>query len=109
MEQNQTYDKLIDGLNAVRNAVLKGVLPGGGAALLHASKLLEFCHTETLDEQMGVKVMQRALQEPFRNILENAGISPGMHLEDLMNTNDWRFGVDVRQNKIIDMIAAGVS
>lgn len=108
METNANYDKLIDGFNAVRNAAMRGVLPGGGAALLHASKLFEFCDYENLDEKMGGQVMAMACREPFLNILENAGIAGGVYLDQLLSTNNWRMGFDVWQHQVTDMIDAGV-
>lgn len=99
---------MIDGINAVRNATLEGVLPGGGAAFVHASKLLDFCETENLDEKMGLKILKEALLEPFLNILENSGVSGKFHLEGLMKTNNWKIGFEAKEKKIVDLVEIGV-
>lgn len=108
MEQNEIHDKLIDGVNAVRNAMLEGVLPGGGASLVHASKLLNFCVVANFEEEVGLKVLKKALCQPFINILTNAGFCAESHLENLVQSNNWRNGFDVKQGKIVDMFEFGV-
>ena len=109
IEQNQIYDKLIDGINAVKNATLGGIVSGGGATLVHSSKLLDYVQVDNFDEQMGLKVLQESLKEPFLNILENAGFSGRFQIEELMKTNNWKIGFDVKTGKICDLVENGVT
>ena len=99
---------LVDGINAVKNATLEGILPGGGAALVHASKLIDYVEVSNWDEQMGLKVLQQALREPFLNILQNAGYAGQNEMECLLKTNDWRIGFDVRKGEVVDVMKEGV-
>ena len=66
-------DRVEDALNATRAAVEEGIVVGGGAALLHASKTLESLNAETDEQTFGVKIVKRAVQEPLRQISFNAG------------------------------------
>ena len=63
IEQNEIRDKLVDGLNAVRNSIIEGVSPGGGSAFVHASKVLDFFELSNLEEQAGVEILKKALRE----------------------------------------------
>ena len=74
-ERQEINDKLVDGLNSVKNSMLHGVVPGGGAALLHASKILDFLDLKNEEEKLGVELMKRICRVPLKVLCENSGIS----------------------------------
>lgn len=109
-EQQETKDKLTDGLNAVRNVLEYGALPGGGASLVHASKILEFVPKEKeQDLNNGVQLMREVLREPMKFILDNGGLTGNFYIEKLLDEYDdpW-IGFDVRREKFGDMQELGV-
>jgi chaperonin GroEL len=95
-------------MNAVKNAATDGLVPGGGAALLHASRLLEGMEGDNLDETLGIKTLARAIQDPFKAILDNAGMNPEYFALKVIETEDWRKGVCARRGQIVDMLETGV-
>ena len=95
-------------MNAVKNAALEGLLPGGGAALLHATRAIQALEGDNLDETLGIRTLALALREPFWAILGNAGLCPGFFADKLTSANNWRNGVCVRRREIIDMVDGGV-
>lgn len=88
--------------------MIKGILPGGGAALLHASFLLEDFKLTNPDEQIGVEILKKALKWPFRCLLENAGIEAGLYESELKAQQDFRFGFDLKTNQVVDMMDSGI-
>ncbi|MEN8241610.1 MAG: TCP-1/cpn60 chaperonin family protein [Chloroflexota bacterium] len=96
-------------IGAVRGALLKGVLPGGGAALLACKPKIDqmVAQAESLDERVAYQVLSRALEEPTRTILTNAGQDPSVVLADLERVGPG-FGFDVHQGEITDMAQAGI-
>ena len=95
IEKNMVRDKLVDGLNSVRNSVLEGIIPGGGSALVHASKVLDFLEMDQIDEQVGVDILKKAIREPFRAIISNFGRDSDYFLQTLLKENDLRQGKDL--------------
>jgi chaperonin GroEL len=109
-EQHETKDKLTDGLNAVRNVLEYGALPGGGASLVHASKILEFVPKEKEEDlNNGVQLLREVLREPMKFIINNAGLNGLYHIENLLEKYDdpW-IGFDVRKEAYGDMQVLGV-
>jgi len=94
---------------ALRGAITKGVLPGGGAALLACrSKLQKMAdQAEEPDERTPYRILSRALEEPTRTILHNAGYRPSEYMGKINQARPG-FGFDVRSGKIVDMAEAGV-
>ena len=66
LEINETRDRVVDALNSAKVAVKKGILPGGGSALLQSSKLLDFIETSNEDERQGVQLLKSTLRQPFK-------------------------------------------
>jgi chaperonin GroEL len=93
-EQNEIRDKLIDGLNAVRNSVIGGVSPGGGSAFVHASKILDFFKLQNEEEQAGVEILKYALREPFKKIVSNSGENGEYKLHKLLKDSNINLGID---------------
>lgn len=97
-----------DAVNATKAAVEEGIVPGGGVALLKARKVLKDINLEG-DEKVGAQILFNALEKPFRKILENAGLEPGMYIKEIEDNLDKNLGVNVLENgKVEDMIKAGV-
>jgi chaperonin GroEL len=96
-----------DALNATRAAVEEGIVPGGGVALLRASKGLD---TLTLagDEATGVDIVRRALEEPLRQIVQNAGLEGSIVTEKVRTARDVAYGFDAESNQYVDMVRAGI-
>ena len=107
-EMKEKKYRVEDAVNATKAAVAEGIVPGGGVALLKARKVLNTMNLEG-DEKVGAQILFRALEKPFRKILENAGLEPGMYIKEIEDNLDKNLGVNVLEGgRIEDMIAAGV-
>jgi chaperonin GroEL len=96
-----------DALNATRAAVEEGIVPGGGVALLRASKALDSLKLSG-DEATGVEIVRRALEEPIRQIVHNAGLEGSIVVEKVKAAKDVAHGFDAEANEYVDMIQAGI-
>jgi chaperonin GroEL len=96
-----------DALNATRAAVEEGIVPGGGVALLRASKALDSLKLSG-DEATGVEIVRRALEEPIRQIVHNAGLEGSIVVEKVKAAKDVAHGFDAELNEYVDMIQAGI-
>jgi len=96
-----------DALNATRAAVEEGIVPGGGVALLRASKALDTLKLSG-DEATGVDIVRRALEEPLRQIVQNAGLEGSVVVEKVRNAKDLAQGFDAESNQYVDMVRAGI-
>jgi chaperonin GroEL len=96
-----------DALNATRAAVEEGIVPGGGVALLRASKSIEKLKLEG-DEKVGANIVKRALEEPIRQIVENAGLEGSVVVEKVKAETVPTRGFDAESLEYVDMIQAGI-
>jgi len=96
-----------DALNATRAAVEEGIVAGGGVALLRASTTIESLKLEG-DEQVGAQIVRRALEEPIRNIVENAGLEGSVIVEKVKAEKVATRGFDAESLEFVDMIQAGI-
>jgi chaperonin GroEL len=96
-----------DALNATRAAVEEGIVPGGGVALLRASEALDGLKLSG-DEATGVSIVRRALEEPIRQIVENAGLEGSVVVEKVRTMVPLTRGFDAETNDYVDMIQAGI-
>ena len=105
-EMKEKKARVEDALHATRAAVEEGIVPGGGVALLRCIKRVDALSLKG-DEKTGREIIRRALEEPIRQIVKNAGLEPAVITEKIKGeaTN---VGYDVAQNKITDMLEAGV-
>jgi len=101
-------DRVEDALNATRAAVEEGIIVGGGAALLHASASLNNLKGENDEQNAGIKIIQRAIQEPLRQIVTNAGIDGAVVVNKIIESNDANFGYNAREDKYEDLVKAGI-
>jgi chaperonin GroEL len=96
-----------DALNATKAAAQEGIVPGGGVALLRASRALDKLKTDDLDVQTGINIVKRALEEPLRRIAENAGIE-GAIVVGRVSESKGSMGYNAATNKYEDLVAAGI-
>ncbi|MET0850754.1 MAG: chaperonin GroEL, partial [Candidatus Rokuibacteriota bacterium] len=96
-----------DALNATRAAVEEGIVPGGGVALLRASSAIDGLKLEG-DERVGALIVKRALEEPIRNIVENAGLEGSVIVEKVKAEKVATRGFDAESLEYVDMIQAGI-
>ena len=96
-----------DALNATRAAVEEGIVPGGGVALLRASTRIESLKLEG-DEKVGAMIVRRALEEPIRQIVENAGLEGSVIVEKVKAEKVVTRGFDAESLEYVDMIEAGI-
>src|SRR5581483_6188089 len=94
VEVKERKDRVDDALHATRAAVEEGVLPGGGAALLYATKALAKLKPANDDQKVGIDIVRRALQAPCRQIGENAGTDGSIIVGKLLESSDVNFGYD---------------
>jgi chaperonin GroEL len=96
-----------DALNATRAAVEEGIVPGGGVALLRAAKALDTLVLSG-DEATGVDIVRRALEEPLRQIVQNAGLEGSIIVEKVRSLKETAQGFDAESNQYADMVRAGI-
>ena len=97
-----------DALHATRAAVEEGIVPGGGVALLRARRVLDDLQGESLDETSGIRLVQKALEEPLRRIVANAGIEPSVVAEKVEASTDIAFGYNAAKRTYGDLLQMGV-
>jgi chaperonin GroEL len=107
-EVKERKDRVDDALNATRAAVQEGVVVGGGAALLHASKVLKGLTGDNADQNAGIQIVRRAIQVPLRQIAENAGVDGAVVAGKVMESGDERFGFDAQSERYGDLIKWGI-
>ena len=106
-EMKEKKARVEDALNATRAAVEEGIVPGGGVALLRAADALDSLKLSG-DEGTGVSIVRRALEEPIRRIVENAGLEASVILEKVRATVPLTRGFDAETNEYVDMMVAGI-
>jgi chaperonin GroEL len=106
-EMKEKKARVEDALNATRAAVEEGIVPGGGVALLRAADALDSLKLSG-DEGTGVSIVRRALEEPIRQIVENAGLEASVIVEKVRATVPHTRGFDAETNEYVDMMLAGI-
>lgn len=108
-ELKEKKHRIEDALSATRAAVQEGMIPGGGSSLVHAVKSLQelIGKTENADEKIGVGIITRALEEPLRQIAENAGFEGSVEVNRVKTSNPGQ-GFDAMSGELVDMIQAGI-
>jgi chaperonin GroEL len=97
-----------DALHATRAAIEEGIVPGGGVALLRARQVLSTLQGESLDESSGIRLVTRALEEPLRRIVSNAGHEPSVVAQRVDDSNDVNFGYNAATRQYGDLLKMGV-
>jgi chaperonin GroEL len=108
VEVKEKKDRVDDALNATRAAVEEGIVPGGGVALLKASKVLDGFKGDNDDQEAGIAIVRRALQAPIRQIAENAGVEGSIVVGKVLENASPTFGFNAQTEEYVDMVKAGV-
>ncbi|MBQ1874385.1 MAG: chaperonin GroEL [Paludibacteraceae bacterium] len=107
VEMKEKKDRVDDALSATRAAVEEGIVPGGGVMYIRAQKALEGLKGQNEDEQTGIEIIRRAIEEPLRQIVANAG-KEGAVVVDKVRTGKDDFGYNARTDVYEPLFAAGV-
>lgn len=107
IEMKEKKDRVEDALNATRAAVEEGYLPGGGVSYIRAAEVLKKLKGENDDETTGIHIIARAIEEPLRQIAQNAGVD-GSVIVQKIRENKGDFGYNARTEEYVNMLEAGV-
>jgi chaperonin GroEL len=112
VELKEKKHRVEDALSATRAAVEEGIVPGGGVALINAIPVLDDVKMDYEDEQTGVRILHKALEEPMRKIAENAGLDGAVVQSNVRRkqaeAKNKNIGYDVLRNDYLDMVAVGI-
>jgi len=108
VEVKERKDRVEDALNATRAAVEEGIVPGGGTALLYATKALAKVKPANDDQRVGVDIVRRAIQSPAWQIAENAGESGSVVVGKLLEQTNASWGFDAQSGQYRDLVTAGI-
>ena len=106
-EMKEKKHRVEDALQATRAALEEGIVPGGGVALLNAQKALAIDAFEDADERTGAKIVHRALEEPLRQIAENAGLEGSVVVNDVRHAKAG-YGLNAATGETVDLVAEGI-
>ncbi len=108
VEVKERKDRVDDALNATRAAVQEGIVVGGGVALVQAGKKLEGLEGANNDQNIGIRIVRKALEAPLRQIAENAGVDGSVVAGKIRESDDAKFGFNAQTEEYGDMFAFGV-
>lgn len=108
VEVKERKDRVDDAKSATRAAVEEGIVPGGGTALLYASRALDGLKGDNADQQAGIEIIRRAVQAPIRQIVENAGKEGSIVVGKLLEQKSASFGYDAQNDEYCDLVKAGI-
>ncbi|TFG36535.1 MAG: chaperonin GroEL [Nitrospirales bacterium] len=106
-EMKEKKARVEDALNATRAAVEEGIIPGGGVAFLRCLPALKALKLDE-DQQIGVEIVRRALEEPIRQIVNNTGLEGSVIVEKVKHAKEANYGFDADKEDYVDMITAGI-
>src|SRR5437762_1356480 len=107
-EMKEKKARVEDALHATRAAVEEGIVPGGGVAFIRAQKALKTLKLEDAEEQIGVDIIRRSIEEPLRMIVQNAGGEGSIVLEKVRSSKDDKFGYNALTDTYENLVQAGV-
>jgi chaperonin GroEL len=107
-EMKEKKARVEDALHATRAAVEEGIVPGGGVALVRAQKALKTLKLDESDEQIGVDIIRRAVEEPMRMIVQNAGGEGSIVVEKIRSSKENNYGYNALTDNYEDLVNAGV-
>jgi chaperonin GroEL len=108
IEVKDKKDRVDDALNATKAAVEEGVLPGGGAALLYATKALHNLTGDNEDQNAGIAIVRKAIQSPLRQIVINCGVEASIVVGKLLEQKSNSYGFDAQSEVYVDLVEAGI-
>ena len=106
-EMKEKKTRVEDALHATRAAVEEGIVPGGGVALIRGQKALDGLKVDSEEQKFGIAIVRRALEEPLRQIVLNAGGEPSVVVNEVRSKSGG-YGFNARTGKYADLIAEGV-
>ncbi|MBV6341727.1 chaperonin GroEL [Candidatus Magnetobacterium casense] len=106
-EMKEKKARVEDALHATRAAVEEGIIPGGGVALLRCISSVDELKL-TGDEKIGANIIKKALEEPIRQIIHNAGLESAIIIEKVKDSSDQNYGFDAQNEKFCDMMQEGI-
>ncbi|XP_075479129.1 chaperonin CPN60-like 2, mitochondrial [Primulina tabacum] len=107
-EVGERKDRVTDALNATRAAVEEGIVPGGGIALLYATRVLKDLKIANEDQRRGVEIIENALKAPTSTIASNAGVDGALVVGKLLEQDDLNLGYDAASGEYVNMVKAGI-
>ncbi len=108
VEVKERKDRVDDAMHATRAAVEEGIIAGGGAALLYATRALEGMKGDNRDQEVGVDIVRRAIHSPVRQIVENAGMEGSIIVGHMLDQKDTNYGYDAQKNEYCDLVKTGI-
>ena len=108
IEVKEKKDRVEDAMHATRAAVEEGIVPGGGVALLYATKALDKLTGENDDQQVGINIVRKSLESPIRQIAENAGFDGAVVAGKVLENKSSSFGFNAQLEKYEDLVKAGI-
>ncbi len=108
VELKEKKARVEDALHATRAAIDEGILPGGGTALLRAMAVIDRLDLPDHDVKVGAAIVKRALEEPIRQLVTNAGLEGGVVVEELRRRSKKNWGFDVLKEEYADLVKAGI-
>ena len=107
-EMKEKKARVEDALHATRAAVEEGIVPGGGVALLRCISALKGIKVDNHDQQVGIDIIKRALEEPIRQIINNTELEPSVIVDKVKGSKDANYGFDAGSEEYVDMLKAGI-
>ena len=108
LEVKEKKDRVDDALHATRAAVKEGIVPGGGTALLYATRALEGLTPKNDDQRVGIDIIRKALQAPIRQIAQNAAVDGSVIVGKLLEKYETTIGYDAQNGDYTDMFQSGI-
>ncbi len=107
-ELKEKKARVEDAMHATKAAVEEGIVPGGGTALLRAQAALDRIKEKNEDVRAGIDIVRRAIEEPLRQIADNAGKEGSVVVNEVRAKDEPNWGYDARNEKFCDMVKAGI-
>jgi chaperonin GroEL len=108
IEVKERKDRVDDAMHATRAAVEEGILPGGGVALLRATKVLEKLKVQNEDQKVGVEIVRKAISAPARQIALNAGEDGSVIVGKILEKDQYGYGFDAQTGEYVNMMSKGI-
>ncbi len=108
IEVKERKDRVDDAMHATRAAVEEGILPGGGVALLRATRVLEKLKVQNNDQKVGVEIVRKAISAPARQIALNAGEDGSVIIGKILEKDQYGYGFDAQLGEYVNMISKGI-
>jgi chaperonin GroEL len=108
MDVREKKDRVDDAMNATRAAVEEGILPGGGVALLRASRALAKLENDNDDQKAGIEIIRKAITWPARQIAINAGVDGSVVIAEILEKENNAYGYDAQTREYGDLVSKGI-